>query len=78
MIILKKEKGAKRFKQVKSVRTYAKAWCYIADELVRIDYRLHVSGSHQYLCDGYTKRKVFHFGMNIVSRKGVKFKMVFN
>ena len=71
-----KPKGKSRYKTIKSFRTYNKAWNFVADKLMDIDYNLHLSYSVQYLCDGYTKRKVFPFGTNEVSRKGESFKII--
>jgi hypothetical protein len=65
----------KRFTKVKNFRNYEKAWNYVADELVKIDYRLHLGYSLQHLCDGYTKRRVFPFASHEVTRKGVVFRI---
>lgn len=65
----------KRFKKVKRFRDYKKAWMYVADRLIELDYRLNVGCSLQYLSDGYTKRRVFPFASHEVTRKGIVYRI---
>lgn len=65
----------KRFKKIKSFKNYDKAWCYVADKLIALDYRLSLSYSMQYLTEGYTKRRIFPYASHEVSRKGIVYKI---
>lgn len=75
VILYSKEAKQKKFKKVKTFRNYEKAWCYVANKLIRLDYRLNLSYSMQYLTDGYTNRRVFPFASHKVSRKGIVYKI---
>lgn len=70
-----KQPKHKRFTKVKTFRDYNKAWCYVANKLIALDYRLSLSYSMQYLTDGYTNRRVFPFASHKISRKGVVYKI---
>jgi len=53
--VYKKKVGQKRFQHVKNCRDYKKAWVYVCERLMDLDYRLYYGYSLQYLGDGYTK-----------------------
>lgn len=77
MVTLKiKGEGKKNFKLVKTFRNYDFAWRYVSKKLMRLDYRLYLSCSMQYLCDGYTKKRVFPYATTSIKRKGVEYKII--
>ena len=72
-VVLKvKYKGSTSFEIVKRFRRYDTAWKYVANKLIKIDYKLHISSSMQHLIEGYGNKRIFPFGTNVVSRKGIK------
>lgn len=73
--VYKKKVGQKRFQHVKNFRDYKKAWVYVSEQLMDLDYRLHYGTSLQYLGDGYTKKRVFPFASHEVTRKGITFRI---
>ena len=73
--IYKKKVGQKRFQHVKNCRDYKKAWVYVCEQLMDLDYRLYYGYSLQYLGDGYTKKRVFPFASHEVTRKGIVYRI---
>jgi hypothetical protein len=75
VILYSKTSSQKRFKKVKTFRNYDKAWSFVASKLIKLDYRLSLSYSLQYLTDGYSNRRVFPYASHEISRKGVVYKI---
>jgi len=71
-----KKVGQKRYKKIKRFRKYESAWSFVAEKLIKLDYKLYYSYGLDYLCYAYTKRRIFPFASHKITRKGIVFKIV--
>lgn len=77
IIVFYKKTGNKKYITLRKFKTYKSAYYYTANILWRENNNLNWSYSIKYLCNGYSKKKIFIYGSNYVRRNGFCYKIAY-